>query len=428
MLENFKNNLQYRLKILQIRFRTWKNAREISKAYTHPVKKRTPPDWRFLARYARTAGISFGVLTTGVFLVFGIWKLAQFLPEPGPEAAIVTTPNPPPAPVKKEKKSVSLVPAVTGKPVPDPHRAADIKPEEKVGEVLHVAQYSGRNLIVTNKATKTMYVYEKGGSGRLDTVRTFKVAVGEHDGPKQNAGDKKTPEGNYFIIGRKDKSELTDIYGPLAYVLDYPNEEDRAAKRTGDGIWIHGTARDSVPGQTRGCVGLFNKDLVDLSTLLKEGIGTPVIIVHDPDLQNPLSVVDFDFINNRRKSILRAHQHIQESFAQLLIDWKSAWESKDISRYKEYYHISRFNGQGLSWKVWEQRKLRTFEIYEKIDISLDNILITDFSDNSAVVKFWQLYETDKNSMENGKKLIFEKENGAWKIIGETTVPKEELLL
>jgi hypothetical protein len=44
------------------------------------------------------------------------------------------------------------------------------------------------------------------------------------------------------------------------------------------------------------------------------------------------------------------------------------------------------------------------------------------------VKFLQRYRTNLNNIENGKKIYFKKVNDLWKITGEATCPKEELLL
>ena len=106
------------------------------------------------------------------------------------------------------------------------------------------------------------------------------MAIGENEGVKIREGDKKTPEGIYFIIGRKERSELNKMYGPLAFVLNYPNEEDRKRGRTGNGIWIHGTNPDSIPLQTRGCLELENVNILELGMHLKTGIGTPIVIIN----------------------------------------------------------------------------------------------------------------------------------------------------
>jgi hypothetical protein len=52
----------------------------------------------------------------------------------------------------------------------------------------------------------------------------------------------------------------------------------------------------------------------------------------------------------------------------------------------------------------------------------------DVSENSATLKFLQIYKSDKNSQQNGKQMVLEKINGSWKITREVTIPKEELLL
>jgi hypothetical protein len=63
-----------------------------------------------------------------------------------------------------------------------------------------------------------------------------------------------------------------------------------------------------------------------------------------------------------------------------------------------------------------------------IEISIDKIFLSDYSDSIAVIKFVQAYKSDKINVINGKKLQFVNNNGIWKIFSENTFPKEEHLL
>jgi murein L,D-transpeptidase YafK len=264
-------------------------------------------------------------------------------------------------------------------------------------------------------------------TGKWKVLRSFDMGIGAVPGRKKTAGDKRTPEGLYFIIERKEKRELSSIYGPLAYVLDYPNQQDRQEGRTGQGIWIHGTEPDSFPGETKGCLEIANDQLLLLASYLKDGIGTPVFIV-DVETEDPLSIPDFEMIKNKREKMFVQREQFEKEFKNLLANWEKAWESRDIDRYKEFYDTSGFQSQGIRWKSWAERKIRTFEIYSSIDVTIDKVLLMDISENTATLKFLQTYKSDKNSQENGKQLVLEKKNGSWKITREVTIPKEELLL
>lgn len=282
-------------------------------------------------------------------------------------------------------------------------------------------------LILANKADRMMFLLRKGNAG-WSLFRKYFMAIGENEGIKIRAGDKKTPEGIYFIIGRKERSELNKMYGPLAFVLNYPNEEDKKRGRTGNGIWIHGTNPDSVPLQTRGCLELENANILEMGRYLNSGIGTPVMIINQDTVEDPLAIPDFDTIERKRKTIIAAYKRQRDFFVSLLNKWEDAWESMDIEKYARFYHEDNFFGQGLEWVEWKEKKARTFEAYSKIDITINNIFLADISESTAVLKFVQGYKSDRLDVVNGKKLILAKNNDAWKIYQENTFPKEELLL
>jgi hypothetical protein len=180
--------------------------------------------------------------------------------------------------------------------------------------------------ILANKATKTVYLLSKGTQeNEWSVLEKFPAVMGRNEGQKQAAGDRRTPEGIYFIVGMKEKAELNALYGPLAYVLNYPNEEDRQAGRTGQGIWIHGMPEDSSRMVTRGCIVMQNTWLISLERYLKLGVGTPVEIIDKTDLAAPEKYPDFNRIAQKRSAILREYAQREQDFKHLLLSWKSAW-------------------------------------------------------------------------------------------------------
>ena len=110
----------------------------------------------------------------------------------------------------------------------------------------------------------------------------------------------------------------------------------------------------------------------------------------------------------------------------MLEGWEKAW-NRWISTDTKNSMILLDSKAGINGKVG-RRKIRTFEIYSSIDVTIDKVLLMDISENTATLKFLQTYKSDKNSQENGKQLVLEKKNGSWKITREVTIPKEELLL
>jgi murein L,D-transpeptidase YafK len=283
-----------------------------------------------------------------------------------------------------------------------------------------------RYLLLANKADKRLYLLRRRGD--WEVARAYPAAYGENGGRKQTSGDKRTPEGLYFIIGHKKPRELTEVYGPVAFVLNYPNARDRRDGRTGTGIWIHGTAPDSMPVSTRGCIELTNSDIDELERIIDNGIGTPVLIVDDPAMQNAAVRPDYREVARRRAVVMRTYRRRLEAFARLVKQWREAWESRDIERYRIFYDTTNFAARGQEWGAWRARKLRTFRNYDTIDVSVSDIILTDFQSHRAIVKFHQKYQSNVLTSRNVKALFLTRTNGSWKITRETTLPVEEFVL
>jgi murein L,D-transpeptidase YafK len=299
------------------------------------------------------------------------------------------------------------------------------KGPEETGESSIIMNYC----ILANKADRTLSLLCKTDGGESwKSIERFPILVGRNDGQKISAGDQRTPEGIYFIVGRKETEELNAIYGPLAYMLNYPNEEDRKAGRTGQGIWIHGTREDTTREATRGCVVLNNNDLATLSKYLQLGIGTPVVIVNSIGLTAPEQAMNFRLLRALRERILFEYNTRQAEFTGLLAQWKQAWESRDIEIYSRFYDPERFFGEGMRWEAWREKKQRTFQNYSMINIGLGKISVSEFSESTAVILFMQRYESDVIRVQRPKKLSFFKSEGRWKIFKEETFSRQELVL
>lgn len=108
----------------------------------------------------------------------------------------------------------------------------------------------------------------------------FPIACGENYGNKERSGDRKTPEGLFWVeevvatsawthdFG-DGKGEQSGAYGPYFIRLHTPPHT---------GIGIHGTNRDHSIGtrSSAGCVRMHNRDLLRLIPYIY--IGMPVFI------------------------------------------------------------------------------------------------------------------------------------------------------
>ena len=84
----------------------------------------------------------------------------------------------------------------------------------------------------------------------------------------------------YFFTEVLEDDALPPLYGVRALVLDYPNLFDRRHGKTGSGIWLHGTdelVRPLTSNQTRGCVVIANRDVLEISRYV-ELERTPIVV------------------------------------------------------------------------------------------------------------------------------------------------------
>lgn len=113
-----------------------------------------------------------------------------------------------------------------------------------------------------------------------EPVKAYKISLGKQPrGPKLAEGDRRTPEGFYWLDWRKTSDRFN-----LAMHVSYPNIDDaararREGNRPGSMIMIHGTPiSDDYPewyfaslDWTDGCIALNNADMREVWSLVKDG-------------------------------------------------------------------------------------------------------------------------------------------------------------
>ena len=134
--------------------------------------------------------------------------------------------------------------------------------------------------IVVEKSKRKLYLYSNG-----KVIKTYRIALGRNPvGDKKFEGDKKTPEGIYYI---NDKSPNSNYHKNLG--ISYPNEQDIAearklGKNPGGQIKIHGLNNKYhwigklhlLTNWTAGCIAVTDKEIDELYEVIK--IGTPIEI------------------------------------------------------------------------------------------------------------------------------------------------------
>ena len=158
---------------------------------------------------------------------------------------------------------------------------------------------SQRLIVYMDIPAKRLFVFEH-MRGQLNEIASFYATIGVAGFNKRLEGDQKTPVGVYSITGFIPGRQLLEKYGPGALTLNYPNEIDRLHKRTGSGIWIHGTEPGFVnrsPRASDGCLSLANDDFLIFSNIVQNSSTVPVLIDDDPEW------IDINERNRRRVTV-----------------------------------------------------------------------------------------------------------------------------
>lgn len=148
--------------------------------------------------------------------------------------------------------------------------------------------------LVVKKKERLLQVYD---DGKL--IRTYRIALGRAPaGDKRTEGDGKTPEGEFYVFTKNDKSKFY-----LSLGLSYPNAE--AARRglkenlitqeehdeilkavaekrmppqktaLGGEIYIHGGGTES--DWTEGCVALRNEEIKEIFDAIPTGAKVKIL-------------------------------------------------------------------------------------------------------------------------------------------------------
>ena len=207
----------------------------------------------------------------------GLVSCRQVIPPP---PMVVKIPQP------QETRSIPSLPPEKETASEEPQAVIDIPPPVPIlppmkGEVRLPPPEPVK--IVVKKGQRRLFLYQQG-----ELLKTYPVDLGTNPkGPKICQGDMKTPEGEYFIVQKKDRGQ-TKFY--QAFLLNYPNEADKIRfdlavkngllpKELGMGglIEIHGEGVGGVGVDwTNGCIALYNRHMEELFSQVQ--VGTPVWI------------------------------------------------------------------------------------------------------------------------------------------------------
>ena len=101
-----------------------------------------------------------------------------------------------------------------------------------------------------------------------------------------------------------------------------------------------------------------------------------------------------------------------------LTRWAQAWSARDADAYLAAY-ASDFTADGMSRSKWEAQRRARITAPKSIDVKISDLKI-DQQGDTASATFRQAYRSDRLSSTVTKTLKLALQNGAWRIVGETS--------
>jgi murein L,D-transpeptidase YafK len=124
------------------------------------------------------------------------------------------------------------------------------------------------------KEESELEVWKQRADGRYYHFKTYPICNWSGDlGPKVAQGDKQAPEG-FYEVARHQMNPNSSFH--LAFNLGFPNAFDKAHKRTGDFLMVHGKCRSA------GCYAMTDALIEEIYALARESYigGQEAINVH----------------------------------------------------------------------------------------------------------------------------------------------------
>ncbi|MBF0376845.1 MAG: L,D-transpeptidase [Desulfamplus sp.] len=265
----------------------------------------------------------------------------------------------------------------------------------------------GASAIVVEKDSQRLWIYTS-KHGQLVKVFEIPCSTGEVYGPKMVEGDKKTPEGIYFIKQTYEDRFLTPVYGTRAFTTDYPNLLDKIVGKTGSAIWLHGTNRELKPMDSNGCVAMNNYDVVKLD---------PYVVLDE----TPVIIVD-------RLDYVPVETNISQQID--ILNFLSKWiESLNKGSYLEYlfYYESNYIPDMKWWAEWVDIRSRTALASNPVKAQFDYVGIYKHKNYFVVLLDFQVTSRYRTISVGKRKLFINSHNNnfssytdnSYKIIGDT---------
>ncbi len=256
------------------------------------------------------------------------------------------------------------------------------------------------NFVAVDKKLQTLFMFQRDVS-RYDAT-SYTCTTGQERGDKQVEGDLRTPEGIYFVEKHINKGLDWDLYGGIAYTLNYPNPMDKLRRKTGFGIWIHGRGHEITPRETQGCIALDMPDITKLGPELTSGL--PVMVARAISSPGSQDVA--------KEDIAIARLLVQRSEK-----WVSSWQARSNDFFSFYAPMSYTRSGSGEFEAFKAQKKRLFRTLPWIQ-SLAHDVRALKGPGYWVTWFKQYYRAPNLTTEGIRRLYWiQNPKGQWQIAG-----------
>lgn len=242
------------------------------------------------------------------------------------------------------------------------------------------------------------------GKPQLELLKETYVSVGINGVGKLKEGDGKTPLGVYFIQKNLPGATLPDLFGAGALTLNYPSAIDIMRRKTGSGIWLHGTPSAQyarAPESTDGCLVLANPEMDKLLNL--PGLRMTPIIIAD----------NLEWVSAAKTSTLFA------DFKPTLDQWLQARNSLDKETLKQFYS-RHFEREELDLDYWWPKLVKvSLGHHKNKPLQLVSVLRWQDAEDTLVVTMKDPNQKNPQAHQY-LRTYWQKEGQAWKLIFEGT--------
>lgn len=154
------------------------------------------------------------------------------------------------------------------------------------------------------KEESELEIWKQREDGRFYHYKTYPICNWSGDlGPKQRQGDKQAPEG-FYRVARHQMNPNSQFH--LAFNLGYPNAFDRAQRRTGEFLMVHGKCKSA------GCYAMTDGLIEEIYALSREAFigGQESFDVH----AFPFRMTDANMIRHQSSEHYRFWQTLKEGY------------------------------------------------------------------------------------------------------------------